>query len=141
MLPVNPLDDQIKVLLTDDTPWALIKRSVSDVRRTRDGLAEQITQVLIGEAVRVLEDRGYWSLVRAERDGYIGWTRSAALHSCDRKNCARLSKIGQCAGAGRPCSRVRSTGQRSATSGGVAVCSGAASDRNAARLGGASSAG
>ena len=85
VLPVKPLDDQINVLLADDTPWALIKRSVSDMRRTGDGLAEQITQVLIGEAVRVLEDRGYWSLVRAESDGYIGWTRTAAVQLLDRK--------------------------------------------------------
>jgi gamma-D-glutamyl-L-lysine dipeptidyl-peptidase len=35
--------------------------------------------------VRILEDCGYWSLVRAERDGYIGWTRTAALHVIDRK--------------------------------------------------------
>jgi pimeloyl-ACP methyl ester carboxylesterase/cell wall-associated NlpC family hydrolase len=85
VLPVKPVDDHLKVLLTAETPWALIKRSVSDVRRTRDGLAEQITQVLIGEAVRMLEDRGYWSLVRAERDGYIGWTRTAAVQLRDRK--------------------------------------------------------
>ncbi len=85
VLPVKPKDDQIKVLLMDDTPWALINRSVADVRRTRDGLAEQITQMLIGEAVRVLEDRGYWSLVRAERDGYVGWTRTAAVQLSDRK--------------------------------------------------------
>jgi len=85
VLPAKPLHDQINVLLTEDTPWALIKRSVADVRRTSDGLAEQITQVLIGEAVRVLEDRGYWFLVRVERDGYIGWTRSAAVQASDRK--------------------------------------------------------
>jgi hypothetical protein len=71
-LPVNLIDDQTKVLLTDATPWALVKRSVSDVRRTHDGLAEQVTQILISEAVRVLEDRGFWRLIRAERDGYIG---------------------------------------------------------------------
>ena len=35
--------------------------------------------------MRILENRGSWSLVRAERDGYIGWTRTAAMHVCDRK--------------------------------------------------------
>ena len=85
MLPAKPPDDQIKVLLTDDTPWALVKRSVADVRRVPDGLGEQITQLLIGESVRILEDRGSWALVRAERDGYVGWTRAAALQRNDRK--------------------------------------------------------
>ena len=85
MLPAKPPDDQIKVLLTDDTPWALVKRSVADMRRVPDGLAEQVTQLLVGESVRLLEDRGKWVLVRAERDGYIGWTRAAALHRCERK--------------------------------------------------------
>jgi hypothetical protein len=84
-LPAQPASDEVKVLLTDDAPWALVKRSVSDVRRVPDGLSEQLTQLLVGESVRVLEDRGYWSLVRAERDGYIGWTRSAALQPLERK--------------------------------------------------------
>ena len=85
VLPVRPADDQIKVLLTDNSPWALVKRNVSDVRRVPDGLAEQVTQLLVGESVRILEDRGQWALVRAERDSYIGWTRMAALHVCDHK--------------------------------------------------------
>ena len=66
---------------------------------------------LIGEAVRVLEDRGYWSLVRAERDGYIGWTRAAALHAVRSQSGARLSEVGQRAGAGRA-SRPLSIGLR-----------------------------
>jgi len=85
VLPIKPLEDQINVLLTDDSPWALVKRSVSDMRRVPDGLAEQVTQLLVGESVRILEEHGSWSLVRAERDGYLGWTRTAALHVCDRK--------------------------------------------------------
>jgi gamma-D-glutamyl-L-lysine dipeptidyl-peptidase len=84
-LPAPPAEDQIQVLLMEETPWALVKRSVADMRRVPDGLAEQVTQLLAGESVRILEDRGKWVLVRAERDGYIGWTRLAALHVCDRK--------------------------------------------------------
>ena len=129
------------MLLTDDTPWALIKRSVADVRRTGDGLAEQITQVLIGEAVRVLEDRGYWSLVRVERDGYIGWTRTAAVHLLRSQSGARLSEVGQGAGADRACARVRTACDQRAASGCVTLCGGAARHRDAARLGGYSLAG
>ena len=115
VLPARPLDDQINVLLTDDSPWALVKRSVSDVRRVPDGLGEQVTQLLVGESVRVLEDRGYWSLVRAERDGYIGWTRTAALQRVRSQNGARLSQVGQRVGAGRR-SRAHSIGLRPARS-------------------------
>ena len=95
VLPVTPVADHSKVLLHEDTPWALIKRSVPDVRRVPDGL-EQIMQVLIGEAVRVLVDRGYWSLVRVERDGYIGWTRTAAVQGAIVKRCAPITKRPMC---------------------------------------------
>ena len=49
------------------------------------GWANRSRRLLVGESVRILEERSSWSLVRAERDGYIGWTRTAALHACDRK--------------------------------------------------------
>jgi len=77
--------DQIRVLLNDDTPWALVNRSVADVRREPRSGAEQITQLLIGEAVRVLDERDGWLLVRMEHDGYIGWSRAGALHVCDEQ--------------------------------------------------------
>jgi pimeloyl-ACP methyl ester carboxylesterase/cell wall-associated NlpC family hydrolase len=118
VLPATPLDDQIKVLLTDESPWALIKRSVSDVRRAPDGLSEQITQLLVGESVRVLEDRGFWLLVRAERDGYIGWTRTAALHVSDRKTVRAYQKsanvvvkVGLAPAYDRPSTQAPETGK------------------------------
>ncbi len=84
-LPLKPAQDEVRVLLTDDTPWALVNRSVADVRREADGLAEQVTQALVGEAVRVLEtDSSGWEFVRLERDGYLGWVRGSALHHCSR---------------------------------------------------------
>ncbi len=92
VLPVEPVEDRVKVLLTEDSPWALVARSVSDMRRVPDGLAEQVSQLLVGEAVRVLEDRGYWMLVRSERDGYIGWIRASALRVCDRKTVRAYQK-------------------------------------------------
>ena len=67
--------------------------------------------------MRVLEDRGYWSLVRAERDGYIGWTRTAALHSCDRKavrayhkSANVLVQVGLAPAFDRPSSRAQQVG-------------------------------
>lgn len=80
---LQPLQDDVRILLTDNTPWALVNRSVSDVRREPDGLAEQVSQALVGEAVRVL-DIGDWVLVRVERDGYLGWMRRSALYFCSQ---------------------------------------------------------
>lgn len=77
--------DRVRVLLTDKTPWALVNRSVADVRRGPDSGTEQITQLLVGEAVRVLDERNGWLLVRAEQDGYLGWSRVGALHLCDEQ--------------------------------------------------------
>jgi len=77
--------DHLRVLLTAATPWALVNRSVADVRRGPDSGTEQITQLLIGEAVRVLDERQGWLLVRSEHDGYLGWSRAGALHLCDEQ--------------------------------------------------------
>lgn len=81
-LLVEPAQAQVRVLLTEATPWALVNRSVTDLRRAPDGLAEQTSQALVGEAVRLLEEKGDWAFVRMERDGYLGWIRTASLHRC-----------------------------------------------------------
>ncbi|HSD84627.1 MAG TPA: alpha/beta fold hydrolase, partial [Anaerolineae bacterium] len=91
-IPAKPVIDEVKVLLNDETPWALVKRGIADVRRTHDGASEQTTQLLLGETVRVLENRGFWALVRGERDGYIGWTRTSALQLSDRKSVRAYQK-------------------------------------------------
>lgn len=77
--------ERLRVLLTDDTPWALVNRAVADVRREPRNGAEQLTQLLIGEAVRVLDERDGWLLIRAEQDGYLGWSRAGALYPCDQQ--------------------------------------------------------
>lgn len=69
----------MKVYLHAETPWALVKSSVSDLRRHADPLAERVSQALVGEALRILEQSGEWSFVRLERDGYMGWIRNTAL--------------------------------------------------------------
>jgi pimeloyl-ACP methyl ester carboxylesterase/cell wall-associated NlpC family hydrolase len=89
VLPAQPVDDQVRVLLTSDTPYALINRSVADVRREPRAGSEQLTQLLIGEVVRVLDEQGEWSLIRVERDGYLGWARTQSLQRCDRKTASR----------------------------------------------------
>ncbi|MGE5223458.1 MAG: alpha/beta fold hydrolase [Omnitrophica WOR_2 bacterium] len=75
----QPVTDQIKVLLNESAPWALVKRAVTDLRRKPGSLEERVTQSLLGESVRVLKEIDDWSLVRLERDGYLGWIQRGAL--------------------------------------------------------------
>lgn len=78
------VEDRLQVLLEDSTPWALVNRNVTDLRRSPQRFSERQSQILLGEAVRILEDRGEWALVRLEEDGYIGWVKTAALYRCEK---------------------------------------------------------
>ncbi len=71
--------NNLNILLNADTPWALVNRSVHNLRREPRSLAERLSQALLGEALRLLERRDEWCLVRAERDGYMGWIPDTAL--------------------------------------------------------------
>jgi len=79
------VEDQIQVLLNDSTPWALVNRNLTDLRRETTRYSLRLSQALMGEAVRILEDRDEWVLVRLEEDGYIGYLKKAALHCCDKE--------------------------------------------------------
>lgn len=50
---------------------------VADLRRAPDGPRDR--QVVMGEGVRVLEDRDGWSFVQASKDGYCGYLRCETL--------------------------------------------------------------
>ncbi|HJW84812.1 MAG TPA: C40 family peptidase, partial [Anaerolineae bacterium] len=81
-LPVKPVEDRVRVLLTEETPHALVNRSVADVRREPRGLSELMTEALVGESARILEERDGWTRVRLDRDGYLGWMRAGSLLRC-----------------------------------------------------------
>jgi pimeloyl-ACP methyl ester carboxylesterase len=72
------LDNQIQALLAD-AGWALVGRTVSDLRRAPGMHYERISQVLLGETVQILRQQDNWAWVRLEKDGYLGWVQSAAL--------------------------------------------------------------
>ncbi len=74
-----PPQEAIRVLRTVDTPWALLNRGVTDLRRAPDNHAERVSQVRMGEALRVLEESGEWAYVQVVHDGYLGWLHQAAL--------------------------------------------------------------
>jgi cell wall-associated NlpC family hydrolase len=58
----------------------LVNRAVADLMGRPSVSAERVSQALLGEACRVLEQEGDWAQVRVERDGYVGWLQTAALH-------------------------------------------------------------
>jgi cell wall-associated NlpC family hydrolase len=49
------------------------------VRARPDAAAEQLDQVVFGEAFDVLDTQGDWAWGRARRDGSVGWVESCAL--------------------------------------------------------------
>ncbi len=71
----------VQVLLTDVTPWTLVNCPVTDLRREPRPSAERLSQALLGELMRVLEQREGWARVLMEEAGYLGWIDSQALYA------------------------------------------------------------
>jgi len=65
---------------SEASPWALVNRSVVDLMSGPSVSAERVSQALLGEACCLLQQEGDWAQVRVERDGYVGWLQTAALH-------------------------------------------------------------
>jgi pimeloyl-ACP methyl ester carboxylesterase len=77
-----PVENQANVLLNATTPWGIVSRSVTDLRRATSNQSERVSQALLGEAVQILEEQGDWCYVRMQQDGYLGWiARSAVLQT------------------------------------------------------------
>ena len=52
---------------------------IAGLRKQPDPHAEQLDQLLFGEAFEALDHRGGWTWGRARRDSYVGWVETAAL--------------------------------------------------------------
>lgn len=53
--------------------------SVIPVRAVADERSEQVTQLLFGELVHILEDKGKWLFIQVLTDSYQGWVSSGQL--------------------------------------------------------------
>jgi pimeloyl-ACP methyl ester carboxylesterase/cell wall-associated NlpC family hydrolase len=71
-------EDRVAVLL-ERAGWALIGPWSIDIRADPTRRAERVTQALVGEVVRTLDERDGWTRLRLERDGYVGWAPTDAL--------------------------------------------------------------
>ncbi len=83
----RPVTDQIRVL-PDPTLGpkiqGIINVSVGNVRRGPEHPAELVSQVLLGDTVRLLQKRGGWYFIRCA-DRYLGWIDEEALVPVDSK--------------------------------------------------------
>ena len=71
--------ESVRVLLHPQTPWALARRGVADLRREPHSVSDRVSQVRFGEAVRILQEGEEYTWVRMEKDGYMGWVHRKAL--------------------------------------------------------------
>ena len=56
-----------------------VVHSATPLRAQPNARASWTTEALFGELVTVYEERDGWAWVQLERDGYVGYLRSAAL--------------------------------------------------------------
>jgi pimeloyl-ACP methyl ester carboxylesterase len=92
-LPAPPERDELRVLVTPQTPWLLVNRSVDDLRREPSILSELVSQARLGEAGRLLEQQEKWSYIRLEHDGYMGWTHTNGLYICTEAEVQAYLKV------------------------------------------------
>ncbi len=93
-LPIPVDSSGIQVLRNKNTPWALVKRGVTDLRRRPDIFSERISQALFGEIVHILEEREGWAYIQMDHDDYLGWIQELALHRCSQDEAEQFRNEG-----------------------------------------------
>jgi cell wall-associated NlpC family hydrolase len=63
------------------------------IRRSPEAGAEQMDQLLFGEAFDVLEEEGDWAFGQARRDGYVGFVEAAALDAAEAEITLQVSAL------------------------------------------------
>jgi hypothetical protein len=74
--------------------FGVVTLAALDARPRPDHRSELVSQLLLGETVRVLaaDDAGHWLRVRNERDGYAGWVRGWGIRPLDAMAAARWGR-------------------------------------------------
>lgn len=75
---LNLLDEEGNLLESEGRP-ARISVAFTELRAKPDRKCAIDTQLMFGEDVQVHSEIKGWSLVRAERDGYVGWLEAKTL--------------------------------------------------------------
>lgn len=77
------VNDEI-IELPDETvkkQWAIVDLSVANMRSQPSHAAEMVSQAILGTPVKVLKQKGGWSLIQTP-DHYIAWTNNSSLTYC-----------------------------------------------------------
>jgi len=61
------------------TSFGIIRVAHAPVRSVADDTSEMVTQLLFGETLRILEQKGQWMLIQCYNDDYEGWMDSKQL--------------------------------------------------------------
>lgn len=67
-------------------PAVISPLSIVPVRAEPSDRAEMVTQWLFGETAEVLEEKGNWSKLRFDHDGYEGWVDNKQVAPCPTPN-------------------------------------------------------
>ncbi len=89
LFPGKEVQDEIRVLIDEKAAWFLVKHPVTDLRREPSRASERVSQALLGETGRILEENSEWAKVRLDHDGYIGWIRLRGLQACSKADVDR----------------------------------------------------
>jgi gamma-D-glutamyl-L-lysine dipeptidyl-peptidase len=72
--------------------YAIVSVAAAPVRKKADHRAEMVSQLLFGEAVKIIKTKGeLWVKVRSLYDGYEGWTTHLLLHEVDEQTAQSTS--------------------------------------------------
>lgn len=73
-----------KKKIQSDDPFAICVVSVAPLRKKPFHDMEQVSQLLFGELVSIIDRKGkHWYKVQCEWDGYVGWIDSKQIHRID----------------------------------------------------------
>ncbi len=89
------IEDQVRILLRDSTPLALVDCPVVDVWQKPNPHSLRVSQALAGEPVRVVEEEDGWVRGFMLTDGTLGWLPAATLHPCSEFPAADCGGAGQ----------------------------------------------
>jgi len=75
--------------------WLLVNQALADLMSQPALSSERSSQILLGEAARLLDRRDEWTEIRLERDGYAGWVQTAALVECGEERVREYTSASQ----------------------------------------------
>ncbi len=80
-LAESALKGRVEALRFTDGVVKQLRTPVASLRRQPEASSMQVTEVLMGERLRVLDQKDGWAWVKLEADGYVGYVDASALRA------------------------------------------------------------